>query len=57
MEAAIFDEDFAGVAAADYDSGEVNTLCVAFERFRVQVGLAGVFVEAHAQLSMKAKSG
>src|SRR5215469_2495003 len=48
VEAAVLDEDFAGVEAADEDSGDVNSGDVGFESFEVDFGLARFGVETNA---------
>src|SRR5215469_13888650 len=48
VEASVLDEDFAGVEAADEDSGDVNSGDVGFESFEVDFGLARFGVETNA---------
>ena len=57
MEAAVLDENFAGVKAADEDSGDVNSGDVAFEGFRIQLRLARFGIEANAGVFEERKIG
>src|ERR1700736_617171 len=55
MEAAVFDEDFAGEIAADDHTREKNPGHVAFESLRVNCGLIGLRIERNSQLAKESE--
>src|ERR1700732_1512366 len=57
VEAAVFNEDFAGVVAADYDAGEVQAGDVTFEGLRIEAGLIGGGIKFHAETAQEREVG
>src|SRR4051812_20855709 len=53
VEAAVFDENFAGVISADHDTGEINSRHITFVRLRIDGRLIGLRVEVDPELAQE----